>query len=133
MQELKNLWENYKKLKWYWKLLTAVPFIILIMFFLVSFSWTSIFHKKALRKHFDETKNESKKILEEVEKEEKERKKIDRELKKLTTIEEKIEINLDETEDTYDQIIKDIDSADGDIDKLDNILTRIDSKYNDKS
>jgi len=126
MMQIKNLWNNFKGLKWYWKILAAIPLILLFVFMGLYFLGSSVFFSKSLRKHFEESEDQFDKILLDVERDKEKRAKIDKKIKEIEAKEKQIERNQEEIGKNYGQRIQAIGNANDDIDQLINIISSVD-------
>ena len=108
MTKLLSLWSNYKKIKWYWKIILFLPLIIVLVLIFLIYGLPYVAKNKAIRKNYDEITAQVEKIQEDEKKAKENRVKIDKEVEKLKEEEEKIEerivINTKEFENEVDEI-----------------------------
>lgn len=123
MTKLLSLWSNYKKIKWYWKIILFLPLIIVLVLIFLIYGLPYVPKNKAIRKNYDEITAQVEKIEEDEKKAKENRVKIDKEVEKLKEEEEKIEerivINTKEFENEVDEI-----NSTNDFNELHNLAKR---------
>jgi peptidoglycan hydrolase CwlO-like protein len=73
-----NLWNNFKSLKWYWKIVLCIPFILILIVLLVVWFYQKDINKDLVNKIRKQVDNISKKLGKEVKKSEDKIKKIEK-------------------------------------------------------
>jgi peptidoglycan hydrolase CwlO-like protein len=120
---LKSIWNKFKSLKWWQKILAFIPFILaIIVTYLFLFANRENINKRLLElnenrvdrdiRDFNSSEEESQRELEELERERKEV------LEERKTIEEKLREKEEETNDLF----KKIDSVNPSIDDINNLF-----------
>jgi flagellar biosynthesis/type III secretory pathway M-ring protein FliF/YscJ len=123
MTRLKNLWNKFKKLPWWQKLLLALPFILLLIFVIITVFLPDSEHKK----FNDAVQYHKEHVDEQLEKKKKLDKLLAKRDRRHQEVQERLEQEIKGNEEKAANIIRRIDNAanNDDFDELERIQSEL--------